>query len=56
MDSDKVFYHQSFVPYNNNPFHYTPKTPATPLQANGKSPSSSTKHFHTLPHPLFTIV
>ena len=29
----------------------TLKTPATPLQANGKSPSPSTKHFHTLPHP-----
>ena len=28
----------------------TPKTPATP-QANGKSPSPSTKQFHTLPHP-----
>ena len=30
---------------------HAPKTPATPLQANGKSPSPSTKHFHTLPHP-----
>ena len=29
----------------------TPKTPATPVQTNGKSPSPSAKHFHTLPHP-----
>ena len=29
----------------------SPKTPGTPLQANGKSPSPSAKHFHTLPHP-----